>query len=98
MATELLLKLTTRLDPQPLLFDAYATALATMRAGAPLAAVLRRFEWQLLEFLGYGLDAGQDADAARAALEAALPHVARRICWRRSTSGRGSWARSLARS
>lgn len=58
---ELLLKLTTRLDPQPLLFDAYATALATMRAGAPLAAVLRRFEWQLLEFLGYGLDAGQDA-------------------------------------
>ena len=35
--------------------------------------------------------AGQDADAARAALEAALPHVARRICWQRSTSGRGWW-------
>ena len=35
--------------------------------------------------------AGQDADTARAALEAALPHVARRICWQRSTSGRGWW-------
>ena len=35
--------------------------------------------------------AGQDADTARAALEAALPHVARRICWCRSTSGRGWW-------
>ena len=34
---------------------------------------------------------GQDADTARAALEAALPHVARRICWQRSTSGRGWW-------
>ena len=35
--------------------------------------------------------AGQDADTARAALEAALPHVARRICWQRSAGGRGWW-------
>lgn len=62
---ELLLKLTTRLDPQPALYDAYGAALAAMRAGEPLAVLLRRFEWQLLELLGYGLDAGQDARTGR---------------------------------
>jgi len=62
---ELLLKLSTRLDPQPALYDAYAAALGAMRAGEALALVLRRFEWQLLELLGYGLDAGQDARTGR---------------------------------
>ena len=33
----------------------------------------------------------QDADAAKAAFCAALPHVARRIHWQRSTSGKGWW-------
>ena len=62
---ELLLKLTTRLDPQPALYDAYESALAAMRAGEALAVLLRRFEWQLLELLGYGLDAAHDARTGR---------------------------------
>ena len=59
--SELLLKLTTRLDPQPGLYAAYEAALAALRSGAPLPAVLRRFELQLLEQLGYGLDLRHDA-------------------------------------
>ena len=53
---ELVLKLTTRHDPQPELFDHYEDALAAMRAGEAAAPALRRFELRLLEQLGYGLD------------------------------------------
>jgi DNA repair protein RecO (recombination protein O) len=62
---ELLLKLTTRLDPQPGLYGHYEAALAAMRAGGPVAASLRRFELQLLEELGYGLDMQHDARTGR---------------------------------
>ena len=62
---ELLLKLTTRLDPQPGLYAAYEAALAALRAGAPLSPTLRRFELQLLEQLGYGLDAQHEARSGR---------------------------------
>ncbi|MCU0761046.1 MAG: DNA repair protein RecO [Steroidobacteraceae bacterium] len=58
---ELLLKLTTRLDPQPALYLAYEAALAALRRGEPAAPVLRRFELQLLELLGYGLDVLHEA-------------------------------------
>lgn len=62
---ELLLKLTTRLDPQPALYAHYEEALSAMRAGQSMAPVLRRFEMQLLEQLGYGLDLGYEARSGR---------------------------------
>jgi DNA repair protein RecO (recombination protein O) len=58
---ELVLNLTTRLDPQPALYDDYHATLAALRAGAPVAPALRRFERQLLAHLGYGLDCSTDA-------------------------------------
>ena len=58
---ELLMKLTTRHDPLPLLFDTYHTALEGMRQGTPLERELRVFEKRLLEALGYGLDLGAEA-------------------------------------
>jgi len=60
---ELLLKLTTRHDPLPQLFDHYHGALAGLRSGAPLEPVLRVFEKRLLEVLGYGLDLASEAHA-----------------------------------
>jgi DNA repair protein RecO (recombination protein O) len=60
---ELLMKLTTRHDPQPSLFDDYHGTLAGLRAGLRLEPALRIFEKRLLEALGYGLDLqGVDAD------------------------------------
>jgi DNA repair protein RecO (recombination protein O) len=53
---ELVLKLTLRHDPQPLVFDLYHRSLERLRAGEPVPAVLRSFERQLLEMLGYGVE------------------------------------------
>ena len=58
---ELLMKLTTRHDPLPLLFDSYHAALEGLRQGVPLEPELRVFEKRLLEALGYGLDLGAEA-------------------------------------
>ena len=58
---ELLLKLTTRHDPQPELFDHYHRTLAGLRGGEALEPVLRVFEKRLLEVLGYGLDLAHEA-------------------------------------
>ena len=46
---ELVVRLTERQDPFPSLFDAYATTLARLAGGEPLAWTLRRFERDLLE-------------------------------------------------
>ena len=62
---ELLLKLTTRHDPQPELYDHYHAALAALRTGAAVAAPLRLFEKRLLEGLGYGLDLHSEALSGR---------------------------------
>jgi len=58
---ELLLKLTTRHDALPELFDHYRDALEHLRGGAPLEPALRVFEKRLLEVLGYGLDLATEA-------------------------------------
>lgn len=58
---ELVLKLTVRHDPQPLVFDLYHDSLARLRAGEPIAAVLRRFERDLLDLLGYGVEFRHEA-------------------------------------
>jgi DNA repair protein RecO (recombination protein O) len=62
---ELLLKLTTRHDPLPLLFDTYHEALEGLRHGAALEPQLRVFEKRLLEALGYGLDLGAEAHTGK---------------------------------
>jgi DNA repair protein RecO (recombination protein O) len=53
---ELLLKLTTRHDPHPSLFDAYHRVLEEFRGGRVLERGLRIFEKRLLGEVGYGLD------------------------------------------
>jgi DNA repair protein RecO (recombination protein O) len=66
---ELILKLTTRHDPHPALYEAYGRALEALAGSAPpdaadRAAVerpLRLFEKRLLEEVGYGLDLGTSA-------------------------------------
>jgi DNA repair protein RecO (recombination protein O) len=62
---ELVLRLTTRHDPQPALFDAYHGALENLKAGAPLAPTLRVFEKRLLQMLGYGLELDVEAMSGR---------------------------------
>jgi DNA repair protein RecO (recombination protein O) len=58
---ELLLRLTTRHDPLPALFDDYHATLARLRSGAPLEPALRVFEKRLLELAGYGLELETEA-------------------------------------
>jgi DNA repair protein RecO (recombination protein O) len=58
---ELLLKLTTRHDPLPALFDHYHATLRRVRSGAPLEPALRMFEKRLLELAGYGLELETEA-------------------------------------
>jgi DNA repair protein RecO (recombination protein O) len=58
---ELLMRLTTRHDPLPQLFDNYHATLDALRSGAPLAPALRVFEKRLLEVLGYGLNLATEA-------------------------------------
>jgi DNA repair protein RecO (recombination protein O) len=58
---ELLLRLTERHDPHPELFDAYAATLAGLRAAQPLEPLLRRFEKQLLDLIGFGIEFSVDS-------------------------------------
>lgn len=58
---ELVVRLSGRDDPLPVLFDAYARTLARLSADEPLAWTLRRFERDLLEAIGYGLPLSHDA-------------------------------------
>lgn len=71
---ELLLKLTTRHDPHPDLFDDYHRTLEALKAGEPLERTLRLFEKRLLESLGYGLALGTEAASGRAVAEATYYH------------------------
>lgn len=57
---ELVVRLTERQDPSPVLFDAYARTLQRLAAGESLAWSLRRFERDLLEANGYALQLGFD--------------------------------------
>jgi len=56
---ELLLKLTTRHDPNMGLFDGYEAALLALSAGRAQEPVLRSFELRLLQEVGYGLELTQ---------------------------------------
>lgn len=58
---ELLVRLLSSGDPQTLLFAAYQTALEQLAAERAVEPVLREFEWQLLDLLGYGFSLQRDA-------------------------------------
>lgn len=58
---ELLVRLLVTGDPQPILFAAYQLALEQLAGGASVEPILRRFEWQLLDNLGYGFSLTEDA-------------------------------------
>ncbi|WP_109125798.1 DNA repair protein RecO [Dyella sp. C11] len=60
---ELIVRLTARQDPLPDLFDAYARTLPRLAGGEPLAWSLRRFERDLLEAAGYGLQLAFEAES-----------------------------------
>jgi DNA repair protein RecO (recombination protein O) len=62
---ELVLKLTTRHDPHPALFDAYTQVLEAFKDGRPLEPGLRIFEKRLLGELGYGLDLTSECQTGR---------------------------------
>lgn len=62
---ELLLKLTTRHDPVPALFDDYHATLQNLREGCALEPALRIFEKRMLEAVGYGLDLTSEAQGGR---------------------------------
>lgn len=70
---ELLLKLTTRHDAQPELFDHYEAALEGLRGGA-LAPALRLFEKRLLDVLGYGLNLATEARSGACLVASAYYH------------------------
>jgi len=63
---ELVVRLTGRQDPLPVLFDAYAKTLGRLAAGESPAWSLRRFERDLLESTGYGLQLLHEADTGEA--------------------------------
>jgi DNA repair protein RecO (recombination protein O) len=71
---ELLLKLTTRHDPHPELFDAYHQALESLKAGESIERTLRLFEKRLLDSLGYGLALGAVAQSGAPVDEHAYYH------------------------
>lgn len=71
---ELILKLTVRHDPQPPVFDLYARTLERLRAGGAITIALRRFERELLELLGYGIEFRQEARDGAALLADAYYH------------------------
>jgi len=70
---ELLLKLLHRDDPHEQLFLYYQETLQELARRTDYAAVLRRFEMNLLKELGYALTLAHDADSG-AAIESDVPY------------------------
>ncbi|MCB1705443.1 MAG: DNA repair protein RecO [Halioglobus sp.] len=62
---ELLVRLLHRNDAHPALFSAYDQALQSLAGDGRVDTVLRRFEYRLLEELGYNFDLGADGASGR---------------------------------
>ena len=58
---ELVVRLTARQDPQPALFDLYGQTLPRLAGPEALGWTLRRFERDLLDAIGYGLQLESEA-------------------------------------
>jgi DNA repair protein RecO (recombination protein O) len=71
---ELLIKLLTRHDPYPELFDCYCATLEGLCREVAADTSLRQFEARLLEFIGYGLNLEAEADTGRAVRGDAFYH------------------------
>ncbi|MCF7521201.1 DNA repair protein RecO [Neisseria sp. ZJ106] len=61
---EIMLKLTTREDPLPELYDSLAHTMRQICSGNDHAAALRAFEWELLGRIGYAPDLTQDSNGS----------------------------------
>lgn len=72
---ELLLKLLPRADAQPALFVLYARTLHALASAPEQESVLRVFEKQLLDELGYGLSLAHSADGKTVLPELAYRYV-----------------------
>ena len=68
---ELVVRLTERQDPMPPLFDAYAQTLTRLAGGESMAWSLRRFERDLLQAIGYGLQLQHELETGEPLLPAA---------------------------
>lgn len=96
---ELMVRLAPRDDPHPELHALYGEVRERLRANAPLAWTLRRFERDLLDALGFGFDLSMDGDGA--AIDPAAyyrldpEHGARRMSSQRNGEGRGASGRGL---
>lgn len=71
---ELLMRLCVRGDPHPELYDSYRHAVDALTQASAPAVVLRLFERDLLESIGYGLQLTHEADHA-AAVEAQYDYL-----------------------
>ncbi len=67
---ELIVRLLAREDPHPALYDGYARALGELASDGADEAVLRRFEWLLLQEIGYAPDLALDAHGESIAADA----------------------------
>jgi DNA repair protein RecO (recombination protein O) len=59
---ELIIKLLHRHDPHPQLFRSYEETVHALSRGEALEETLRRFEFKLIDEIGYGLELLNDAD------------------------------------
>ena len=87
---ELVVRLTGRQDPFPLLFDAYARTLPRLAEPGALGWQLRRFERDLLVHLGYGLALATEAQAEAplaADMDYAYRHEHGPSVWRTAADG-----------
>lgn len=62
---ELLVRLMHRNDAHPTLFAAYDRALSALAGSTAVDAILRRFEFTLLDELGYGFDPGVEGSSGQ---------------------------------
>jgi DNA repair protein RecO (recombination protein O) len=68
-ANELLMRLLPLGDAQEEIFEAYRALLSQLARGEQLEALLRRFEFRLLDELGYGIDFSGEANTGESLLE-----------------------------
>lgn len=87
---ELVLRLTMRNDPHGDLFAAYARTLERLSAGETASWTLRRFERDLLDRLGYGVDLTVDAASGmpiEPSVEYGYRHELGPVPWRSTADG-----------
>ena len=85
---ELVLRLAARGDPQPDLFDAYGRMRARLAMAGSLAWSLRRFERDLLDAIGFGMDFSSAACSAIAATATAAMRRPDVRCWHWPPTGK----------